>query len=144
MLSFLYRTRRRTAPASLAWTAAALLLAAAPSAAQTGGVTTSVSAPATAARGLLTDVTAHFNLPAGHTLRQNPRLVVKNSKGRLVELLAVYITQGLPAGRGQRGLHTGNYRPGTYTVQVECVYQDGAGKSDTVLSAPVTLTVPVR
>ena len=100
--------------------------------------------PSTYARYPNTRVTLTFAVPAGVHLTRNPRLRVTDAQGQLLELLPVFVTQGLPAGAGYRDLHTELYPPGVYQVRLEILYTGADAKAGSALSAPTSLTVPAR
>jgi hypothetical protein len=99
------------------------------------------STPATASRSQRTPVQVEFELPSGHELVRNPRVVAVDSMGRLVNLLPITLTQRPPIGKGQRELQTNVYAPGGYRVRAEMDYLDPGGQSATVVSSWSDLVV---
>jgi hypothetical protein len=120
---------------------AAVLLAAAPVRAQSAPAARNTPPP-TATAGRDTAVPTEFDLPAGYTLAAVPRLRVLDARGKLVELVPIYLSQPAPNGRGQRLLTTSRYRPGPYQVRLEVECRDASGRSQSVASPWSTLTVP--
>jgi hypothetical protein len=104
--------------------------------------TVQISAPASVSRAPTTDVSLEFTLPAGVQLPRSPRLRVVDEKEELYELLPTYLVPGTPARTGHRGLHTENYRPGTYRVRAKLDVRLPDGKESTAVSPWATLTVP--
>jgi hypothetical protein len=139
--------QRRTLGLTVATLAGAVLLAALPGRAQQPVPAVPAarhSVPATVAAARATDIPVEFDLPPAFSLVGFPKIRVLDTRGAIVELRPVYITQKPPAGRGHRTLNTHNYRPGTYLVRFECNYKDPAGRSGTVVSPFTTLIVPAR
>jgi hypothetical protein len=100
------------------------------------------SAPATRAAGAQTPVDVDFTLPAGFQLTRPARIRVVDEEGQLIELLPVFITRRAPAWKGIRGLHTESYLPGVYKVSAELPYTHPRLGPGTVVTPPVTLTIP--
>jgi hypothetical protein len=103
-----------------------------------------VTVPAAAAAGPTTDVSYRFALPAPLALQGHPRVRVLDRRGRLIELLLMYIDSRSPVWSGHRGLHTENYRSGSYAVTVEVDYLQGDGTKATVATPAATVTVAAR
>jgi hypothetical protein len=124
--------------------AGSLFLCGGPAAGQQAPPTVRLMAPAAATSSRTTAVSGEFTLVGGQTLVRHPRVRVTDSRGRVVELLPLHLTQKAPAGRGFRALNTGTYPPGVYTVRLECDYREPGGRAASVATPVTTLTVAKR
>jgi hypothetical protein len=100
MLWYRRRGSRLFPAAGLASAGALLVLTPLSAPAQQSTPTGTITAPAAALRGVPTAVSATFSVPTGLSMPRHPRLRVTDSRGKLVELLPLMLTQRPPAGRG--------------------------------------------
>jgi hypothetical protein len=133
---------RPAALAALGVGGAALLLLARPLRGQQASPVMHASAPAVAESGPTTTVSYDFTLPPPFQFLFSPSVRVIDSTGRLIELLPMHVTQRTPVWKGDRGLHTENYRPGAYLVRIELDYLGPDGKQATAATSYTALTVP--
>jgi hypothetical protein len=78
-----------------------------------------------------------FLLPDGARLTANPRVVVTDPTGKLIEMMATHILQLSPVGKAYIELYSFGYLPGSYKVRAEIDYQDARGLRATAATPPV-------